>query len=100
MTTQPHPDTPDDLSEQPAESLVGNDIAGGASGAVVQAGAVIGDIHQHFPAPGGDTSPHSTGGSGKYTVDARHATGVQVGDGNVQHVDARPRSPHIHDEQG
>jgi hypothetical protein len=28
--------------------------------------------------------------TGKYVVDARGAAGVQVGDGNVQHVDARP----------
>jgi hypothetical protein len=31
-----------------------------------------------------------TAGSGKYVVDARDATGVQVGDGNTQHVDTRP----------
>ena len=37
-------------------------------------------------AAGGDDDS----GGGKYIVDARGATGVQVGDGNTQHIDARP----------
>lgn len=41
------------------------------------------------PVIGGATSP----GGAKYVVDARGATGVQIGDGGVMHVDARRTPP-------
>lgn len=88
MATPHHSDIPRDSGEYRTDSVVGNDIAGGVSGAVVQANTVVGDVSQH-----------PTDASGKYVVDARGSTGVQVGDGNVQNVNGRPRSHRIEGEQ-
>jgi hypothetical protein len=37
----------------------------------------------------GASRPATSTSGGKYVVDARDATGVQIGDGNIQHIDAR-----------